>query len=242
MAGSLALARANPVDFRRPEWTDDCSSPVRDGNMRGDVMRSLVLFTIGGALLMLALASGCKSDSAAAKASATDPDTSAAGGATTGEPADPVPALPTPRRFRSGESPDDATGDDSGRRRPGFRGPRSEEMRQRMAEMRQKYDTNGDGDINGEERDAMRQARIKERVSRIDSNADGTISREEAEATPGGRVLRDFDAVDANQDSKISPEELEAAMSERQSRRRERFRDRDRDRESDDAPEPAPAD
>lgn len=205
-------------------------------------MRSLVLFTIGGALLLLALGTGCKDD-AAAKKPASDPESAAAGvGSATGQPDDPAPALPPiPRRMRSGQSPDDTAGDATGDRRRGWRGQRSEEMRERMAEMRQRFDTNSDGQIDGEERDAMRQARIKERVARIDSNADGTISRQEAEAAPGGRMLRDFDEVDANQDSLISPEELEAAMSERQARRRQRFRQRDGD-ESGAAPEGSPAD
>jgi hypothetical protein len=203
-------------------------------------MRSLVLFTIGGALLLIALATGCKSDDAAAKKAAAS-DVGATAGSAAGQPEDPVPALPIPRRMRGGDSPDEATGDTGGRSR-GWRGGRrepSEEMRQRMAEMRQRFDSNSDGKIDEEERIAMREARVKERVARIDSDGDGKISRQEAEAAPGGRMLRDFDAVDANQDSVISPEELEAAMSERRSQRRERWRGRG-DGESGGAPETSP--
>lgn len=205
-------------------------------------MKSLVLFTIGGALLVLALATGCKSDDAAAKKPAAgDPEATASGGAgsAAGQPEDPVPGLPVPRRMRSGDSPDQATAD-TGEPRRGFRGGRgSDEMRQRMAEMRQRFDTNSDGKIDEDERVAMREARVKERVSRIDSDGDGKISRQEAEGAPGRRMLRDFDAVDANQDSVISPEELEAAMSERRSQRRERWRGRG-DGEPGGAPETSP--
>jgi Ca2+-binding EF-hand superfamily protein len=132
--------------------------------------------------------------------------------------------------MRSSQSPDQA----------GRRGPRSEEMRQRMSEMRQKFDANGDGQLDEEERDALRHARIQDQVKRIDSDGNGAISREEAQAAPSGRMLRDFDAVDANQDSVISPEELEAAVSERQARRRVRWQER-RDRESEDATEGSPS-
>ena len=98
-------------------------------------MRSLVLFTIGGALLLLALGTGCKDD-AAAKRPAGDPESAAAGaGGAAGQPDDPAPALPVPRRMRSGQSPDDGAGDGAGERRRGWRGERSVEMRERMAEI-----------------------------------------------------------------------------------------------------------
>jgi len=190
-------------------------------------MRSLVLFIIGGALLAMALATGCKSEGPAA-AKEGDPQLAAAG-AGSDQPDNPTPALPVPRRMRSSQ-PDSAPADPAARR--AWREQRGEEMRQRMAEMRQRFDANSDGQLDEQERGAMREARIKDRVARIDSDADGMISRQEAEAAPfGGRMLRDFDAVDANQDSRISPEELAAAMSERQARRRER-----RQQESADTP------
>lgn len=194
-------------------------------------MRSLVLFTIGGALLVMALATGCKSEGPAA-AKAGEPEIAAS---TSGQPDDSTPALPVPRRMRSGQS-DNA--DPAARR--ARREQRGEEMRERMAEMRQQFDANRDGQLDETERDAMRHARIQDRVARIDSDSDGMISRQEAEAAPfGKRMLGDFDAVDANQDSRISPEELEAAMSERQARRRER---RQNGADSADAPDTSPTD
>lgn len=187
-------------------------------------MRSLVLFTIGGALLLIALATGCKSDKPAAKAAASATEAGGAG-SQAGQPDDPVPAVPVPRRMRSSQSPGEAA-PPRGEGRRAWGGPRGEEVRQRIAEMRKQYDANGDGQLDGDERDAFRQARIKERMARIDSDGDGTISRQEAETAPFGRMLRDFDAVDANQDSVVSSEELEAAISERQARRTERMRER----------------
>jgi hypothetical protein len=208
-------------------------------------MRSLVLFTIGGALLVIALATGCKSDDAAAKKpAASDPDTTAASGdSAAGQPSDPAPSLPVPRRMRSGESADGGVAEQDRDGRGGWRGPRTEQMKQRMAEMRKRFDANGDGQLDDEERDAMRRVRIQDAVKRIDADGDGTISRDEAETARfgGGRMLRDFDAVDANQDSVISPEELEAAMSERQARRRQRWQER-RDGDSNGAAEGSPAD
>ncbi len=169
-------------------------------------MRSLVLFIIGGSLL--AMANGCKSEEPTAANAET-----VASAASAAQPDDRVPALPVPRRMRSNQSGS----------APADREARREEMRQRMAEMRQRFDANSDGQLDESERDAMRHARIQDRLARIDSDSDGMISRQEAEAAPfGRRMLRDFDAVDANQDARISPEELEAAMSERQARRRER--------------------
>ena len=194
-------------------------------------MRSLVLFIIGGALL----ATGCKSEDPAA-AKTGDPE---AAGAQSGQPDNPTPALPVPRRMRSSQT-GSAPADPAARR--AWREQRGEEMRQRIAEMRQHFDANGDGQLDERERGAMRDARIKDRVARLDADSDGMISRQEAEAAPlGGRMLRDFDAVDANQDSRISPEELAAAMSERQARRRERQREPDGE-EAGGTPETSPAD
>ena len=194
-------------------------------------MRSVILFVIGGALLVMALATGCKSEGPAA-AKAVEPETTAAGTAAA-QPEGSTPALPVPRRMRS-DQPDSA--DPAARR--AWREQRGEAMRKRTAEMRERFDANHDGQLDEEERGAMRHARVQDRVARIDSDSDGMISRQEAEAAPfGGRMLRDFDAVDANQDSRISADELEAAMSERQARRRER-----RQQESGDGPETPPAD
>ena len=108
-----------------------------------------------------------------------------------------------------------------------------------MQDARKRYDTDGDGQLNDDERAVMRHERIQKQMTRIDANADGKISRQEAEAAPfGGRLLGDFDGADANQDSFISPDELEAAMSERESRRMERWRQRHDEEGAEPAPPP----
>jgi len=197
---------------------------------------SLSTFVVS-ALASLFLATGCKSDkSTAATDKAADETAVAAGSEAGGEAAGEVPALPAPRRMRSSEHADGTAGE-AGRGPRRWQGQRGEEMRQRIEEARKRFDADGDGQLNEDERAAMRHDRLQKRVERIDADADGKISRQEAEATPfGGRMLRDFEAADANQDSFISPEELEAVMSERQSRRMERFRQRRESRGAQPAP------
>lgn len=188
------------------------------------------------ALAALSLATGCKSDkSTAATQKAAEPEV-AAGAAAGDEAAEQAPALPVPRRMRGGESADETAGDAA----PGtgrWRSRRSEEMRQRRDDLRKRFDADGDGQLNDDERAAMRHERLQRQIARIDADGDGKISRDEAEAVPfGGRLLGDFDGADANQDSFISPEELEAAMSERESRRMERWRQRHQEQGAEPAP------
>lgn len=202
-------------------------------------MRSMSLSTfLVSAIASLSLASGCKSGDSTAATGKADEPASAAGSTGAGQPADQAPVLPVPRRMRGSEPADDTGGEAPPA--PGRRaGQRSEAMRQRLEEARKRFDADGDGQLDEDERAAMRHERLQRRIERIDSNADGKISREEADATPaGGRMLRDFDSADANQDSFVSPEELEAVMSERESRRMERWRQRQRRAEP--GTEPAP--
>jgi hypothetical protein len=202
------------------------------------VMRfiSLSPFVVS-ALASLFLATGCKSDKSTAATEKAADDTEVAAGSETGGQADgEAPALPAPRRMRSGE-PADGTAGEAGLGPRRWQGQRGEDMRQRIEEARKQFDADGDGQLNEDERAAMRRERLKGQIERIDADSDGKISRQEAEASPfGGRMLRDFEGADANQDSFISPEELEAAMSERQSRRMERFRQRREERSAEPAP------
>ena len=198
-------------------------------------MRSMTLSRfLLAALASVSVATCCKSDKSTAKTEQPADPASAEG--SEGGSTDPAPALPVPRRMRGSESTD-GTADDGG---PGGWRRERGEMRQRVGEARKRYDTDGDGQLNEDERAAMRHQRLQRQIERIDADHDGKISRDEAEAVPfGGRMLGDFDQTDANQDSFISREELEASMSEREQRRTESWRQRHEEGSAEPTP-PAP--
>ncbi len=195
-------------------------------------LMSLSTILVPALAAVLSLATGCKSDkSKAATDKAADP-AAATGGAAGDEAAEQAPGLPVPRRMRGSETAGDA-GPGTGR----WRERRGEEMRQRRDDLRKRFDADGNGQLDDDERAAMRHERLQRQIARIDADGDGKISRDEAEAVPfGARLLGDFDVADANQDSFISPEELEAAMSERESRRMESWRQRHPEQGAEPAP------
>jgi hypothetical protein len=87
---------------------------------------------------------------------------------------------------------------------------RRDEMMQRRAEMVEKFDKNGDGELDETERAEMRTARLSETFTKLDSDGDGKISRDEAEGSEdGGRGLRRFDRIDADGDGFVSTEEMQ---------------------------------
>jgi EF hand domain-containing protein len=152
------------------------------------------------ALASLSLAGACKSDDASASKSPVQP----------GEAASPVPSSPGEEAV------------DPGAQTPQGGSDRAARHQERRAEMRQKYDTDGDGKLNRDERQAMRTAMLERRMSRLDGNGDGKISRQEAESARfGRRLLEDFDAADANRDSFVSRDELQTAMQTLRQKRRE---------------------
>jgi EF hand len=133
-----------------------------------------------------------------------------------------LPALPR-RRLRmrgepanAGSEPDDrvAESDEASRER---RQERRDQRRAVMEEHRAKFDKNGDGTIDDDERAAMRKERSARMVSEVDSDADGKLTREEVQSAPPGiqRLLENFDEVDTDGDSQISSEEFEAATANR---------------------------
>jgi Ca2+-binding EF-hand superfamily protein len=74
---------------------------------------------------------------------------------------------------------------------PGHEGKGDPAKREaRRAEMLQKYDANGDGALDENERNAAFEARAKERFAKLDSNGDGALSFDEFKA--GKKMMRGF--------------------------------------------------
>jgi len=194
-------------------------------------MRSVTPSILIAALASLSLVGACGKKNETEKKKDEHASTSAAPGGDDGEAGAPGARLPAgPKRMRSsdpGAPAPDGVEQLGPMGHPGVddetdeqRMERREEMRQRFAEQRAKHDKDGDGQLNAEERTAMRNEMMSMRLKSIDANGDGNISREEARAEPGRRkLLRDFDAADANKDEVVTPEELEAHIAERRANR-----------------------
>ena len=133
--------------------------------------------------------------------------------------------------------PDSPNTPDSERPRPhlpdGAREPRDwsdpaarEEMRARMEERRKAreaaLDTNHDGVVSPEER----QARLKPMVERFDQNGDGKLTPDELSSSDRRMGFDDPAALDTNKDGEISLSELDAAMTARRDEMRARWRGR----------------
>jgi len=145
----------------------------------------------------LALASACKSDDGGASNSPQQPTASAA---------------PAPEAAGGGEE----VGPGGGQRGRGRKTPE-----ERRAERLKQFDTNGNGQLDRDERQAMRQANLDRRMKRMDTDGDGRISRQEASAGRiGQRLLADFDRADSDRDSYISRVELERAADQLRAQRR----------------------
>jgi hypothetical protein len=83
---------------------------------------------------------------------------------------------------------------------------------------RRRIDTDGDGVVSPEEREAARAARAQRMQERLDANHDGKVTPDELAAAGSashGPRFADPKAVDTNNDGEISPEELQQALVER---------------------------
>jgi hypothetical protein len=186
------------------------------------------------AFALLVTAAACKSDKAPAQASAggasSEPGETAAG------PRPRSGKIDVPRRGpglsgADGEARDDA-GSDARRARRRERAmaadtdgdgvisaeEREAEHQRRMAAMKQRLDTDGDGKVSDEERAAAFHMRADEMRTRLDANGDGKVTADELAA---GRRMRGLtmQEIDTDHDGDVSAEELENAMRHRAARR-----------------------
>ncbi len=101
-----------------------------------------------------------------------------------------------------------------------------EEMHARMEERRKAreaaLDTNKDGVISPEER----QARLVPMLERYDQNGDGKLTPQELASSNRRMGFDDPDAIDTDKNGEISLQELDAAVTQRRAQMRERWRGR----------------
>ena len=101
-----------------------------------------------------------------------------------------------------------------------------EDMRTRMEERRKQrdamLDTNHDGVVSPEER----QARLKPMIDRFDQNGDGKLTPDELASTNGRMGFDDPAAIDTDHNGEISLSELDAAVTARREEMRARWRGR----------------
>ena len=91
----------------------------------------------------------------------------------------------------------------------------------KRAEIKAKFDTDGDGTLNETERQAARETFRKKRMERIDTDGDGTISDAEREVAKEQRRAKIKERMDTDGDGVISDAEKEAAKEKRRVTRRE---------------------
>jgi len=87
----------------------------------------------------------------------------------------------------------------------------------RMARM----DTDGDGKISPEEREAAMKQRAATMRARLDTNGDGKLTPDELANAKGRMKFDDPASLDTNHDGDISADELEAGMMARREQMRE---------------------
>lgn len=152
------------------------------------------------ALLLVVLASACKTSDSAPK-----PQPEATEPAQTTRAARPTPSLPgSPGALGGPDRPQLPANGDGERHWGNRRGDR-------MARM----DKDGDGKITEEERAAAMKERSEKMRSRFDANADGKLTPDELANAPGRMHFDDPKALDTNHDGDISADELQAAMQAR---------------------------
>jgi hypothetical protein len=115
------------------------------------------------------------------------------------QPALPAPPQDTPEQHATVPPPGDNPT------------PRAEWRRRRDARL----DTNGDGMISGEERDAAMKDRMANMRTRLDTDGDGKVSPAELAAARGRMHFDNAEALDTNHDGDISAEELAAGFKAR---------------------------
>jgi len=156
------------------------------------------------ALLLVVLASACKTTDSAPK-----PQPEASDPTPTTRAARPTPALPSAPEVAGPDRPQLPTPGD-GEHRGGRRGDR-------MARM----DKDGDGKVSEEERAAAMKERSEKMRARFDANNDGKLTPDELANAPGRMHFDDPKALDLDHDGDISADELQAGMQARREQMRE---------------------
>ncbi len=144
-------------------------------------------------VLGLAVVAGCKTDGSSS--SASQQSTSGAAPSNTG-PKARSGKIDLPQRSPHLPADDDGAAN--------AQQSREERRKQRLAEM----DTDGDGEISDEEREAARAKREAEMKARLDTNKDGTVSDEERDAARKQRATTMHDRLDRDGDGKLTAAEL----------------------------------
>lgn len=170
--------------------------------------------TMRALLCACLLVVACKSDKAAPAATEKKSESSAQ---TTHS--GPAPGLPDTPESRRGERPHLAN-------EPEPRDWSDPDLRARMEERRaareKALDTNHDGVVSPEER----QARLKPMVERLDTNGDGKLTPDELAAAQGRMQFGDPAAIDTDHNGEISLSELDAAVTQRREEMRAKWRGR----------------
>jgi len=150
-------------------------------------------------VLGLAAFAGCKTD-------APDSSSSEKPSTTTATPSGPKPRsgkIDLPTLPQSGTSTSDPPRTE-GERDAVSQQAREERRKQRMSEL----DTDGDGEISEEERQAARAKREAEIKDRLDTNKDGVVSDEERGAARHARAEDMHARLDKDGDGKLTPSEM----------------------------------
>jgi Ca2+-binding EF-hand superfamily protein len=134
----------------------------------------------------------------------------------------PAPSLPDTPESRRGDRPRLPNEDPRDWSDPEVR----EDMRERMEERRKlreaALDTNKDGIVSPEEK----QARLKPMIERFDQNNDGKLTPEELASSDRRMGFDDPVALDTDKNGEISLGELDAAITQRRTEMRARWRGR----------------
>ncbi|MBA3498769.1 MAG: hypothetical protein M4D80_11560 [Myxococcota bacterium] len=150
--------------------------------------------------LSLAAFAGCKTDAPASSEKSRTTEAPSNAKPRSGKIDLPtLPQQPTPNAPAIDNDDDDD--------RAVSRQAREERRRQRMGDA----DTNGDGEISDEERQAARAKREQEMKDRLDANKDGVVSEEERNNAMRQRAVDMHARFDKDGDGKVSSVELEAA-------------------------------
>ena len=92
------------------------------------------------------------------------------------------------------------------------KGKRPHLSEEKKAELIQKFDADGDGELNEEERGNAREAMKAEMLAKYDTDGDGELSKEEKTAAFKARMLEKYDT---DGDGEISEDERAAAREDR---------------------------